>query len=130
MANYNKKGDSMPKGVPFVPGDPRAGRPKDPDELKDLKKLTKGQLEALLYKILLSPPEELQTFNKTVLELWIASGAKHGIKGGDFNRLMQLVERLHGKVKDQVELTLPKPTLIKLPNGEALLMGSEEPKDE
>jgi hypothetical protein len=116
----------FPKGVSGNPD----GRPKDPAELKALKKLTKGQLELLVYKILNSTPEELKGFNKTVIELWLSSGAAKAIQAGDYNRLMQLLDRVHGKVKEQVEISTPKPTIIRLRSGESLVMGAEIEDDE
>lgn len=108
MANYNKKGDKMPKGVRFVPGDPRAGRPKDPPELKEIKKLTKADFELLVNKSLQKDLMELGAKandpTASVLDAAIASIAVHMIKQGDPNRLAFFLDRLHGKVPDKVEV--------------------------
>lgn len=81
------------------------GRPPDPPELKQIKKLTKGDLALLLNKVLSAKPEELNDFNGTVLEKWLASIVFHGIKSGDFSRLHPFIDRLLGKVPDKLELS-------------------------
>lgn len=92
---------------PFQPGqsgNPN-GRPPHPPELKEMQRLTKGQLEVILNKILFSRPEDLKNFQGSVLEIWLANGAAQAIKSGDYSRLMILIDRLVGKVKDSIEIT-------------------------
>lgn len=78
------------------------GRPPDPPELKELKRMNKGELELLFHRILNAPPSDLSTFNGTILEKWVASIIFHGIKTGDYARLNPFLERLFGKVKDEI----------------------------
>lgn len=96
-----------PKSLkPFKPGQSGnpAGRPPNPPELKEMQRLTKGQVEVLLNKILNSKPEDLSQFRGTVLEIWLAAGATNAIKTGDYSRLMLLLDRIVGKPSDKVEL--------------------------
>lgn len=81
------------------------GRPPDPPELKQIKNLTKGELAVLLNKILNSDPADLNQFNGTVLQKWLASIVFHGIKSGDFSRLHPFIDRLLGKVPDKIEVS-------------------------
>lgn len=88
---------------PFKAGHPGGpGRPVDPPELKAIKGMTKAELEILFHKILAAKPEELNNFNGTVLEKWLASIIYQGIKSGDYGRLNPFLERLFGKVKDEI----------------------------
>lgn len=89
-----------PKGVSGNP----AGRPKNPPEINALRKMTKGELELLVHKILLADPSQLKGFNSTVLELWLASGASKAIQQGDYGRLNILLDRLYGKAIDKDSL--------------------------
>lgn len=95
MPRYKKAGS----GRDFQPGHAGGpGRPKDPPELKALKKLNKANLDLLLNQLLQAKPEDLKGMNKTVLELWLSSGAAKGIQKGEFTNLITLIERLIGKV--------------------------------
>ena len=100
MANPRPK-HKFKKGVVTNPN----GRPPDPPELKEIKKLTKGELAILFNKVLHSKPDELNNFNGTVLEKWLASIVFHGIKSGDFSRLHPFIDRLLGKVPDKIEVS-------------------------
>ncbi len=89
---------------PFKPGqcgNPK-GRPKNPPELKAIQQMTKGQFSLLIHKLIDLKPEELSTFKGTVLEMAMASAMQSAIKSGDFSRIQGFVERLFGKVKDEV----------------------------
>lgn len=99
MAKGKKTG-----GKDFKPGvvtNPN-GRPPDAPELKELRHMSKNELAALFHKILAAKPEELNNFNGTVLEKWVSSIIYHGIKTGDYGRLNPFIERLFGKVKEEV----------------------------
>jgi len=80
------------------------GRPRLPVEAHTLNMLTKTEFSVLLNKILSAKPDELKNYNKTVLEVWLASGAAKAIQSGDYSRLTVLLERLIGKVPDKVEV--------------------------
>lgn len=129
MAKGKKTG-----GKDFVPGDERAGRPKKPEELKKLERVTKTEVMAKLAQFLKMNIDELQVIledkSLPVLDHWVGRVALMGIKNGDEKRLNFLFDRLIGKVTDKIEHTLPKPTIIVRPSGEQVLLGAEERKEE
>lgn len=83
------------------PGGP--GRPKDSPELHLIKQMTKGEFSLLIHKLIHLRPDELAAFKGTVLEMAMASAMQSAIKTGDFARIQSFVDRLFGKVKDQIE---------------------------
>lgn len=97
MANPNPK-HKFQKGEVTNP----KGRAPNPPELKALQRMTKMELEVLMHKILNTKPEDLNNFNGTVLEKFLASILFHGIKNGDYGRLNPFLERLFGKVKEEI----------------------------
>lgn len=101
MAKGKKTGGKDFK--PGLSGNPQ-GRTPNPPELKQLQQLTKGELELILNKILHAKPEELNNFNGTILEKWLASIVYQGMKTGDFGRLNGFFDRLPkiGKVKEEI----------------------------
>jgi hypothetical protein len=44
----------------------------------------------------------LSTFKGTVLEMAMASAMQKAIKSGDFSNIQSFIERLFGKVKDEI----------------------------
>jgi hypothetical protein len=73
-----------------------------------IKKLTTKHLEEIVTTILLVPPEQLKKeadSDPTVMKTWIASAALVGIKKGDLTFFNSLIDRIHGRVKQRVELT-------------------------
>ena len=98
---------SNPKTLkPFKPGQSGnpAGRPKNPIELQAVKQMTKGEFSLLIHKLIDLKPEELSSFKGTVLEMAMASAMQHAIKSGDFAKIQIFIERLFGKVKDELAL--------------------------
>ena len=87
------------------PGGP--GRPPLPPEVKAARALTKVKLEATLNKFLHMNKEELADYKNnpdaTVLELMVHAITHKAILSGDTQRLDFLLNRLIGKVADQVE---------------------------
>lgn len=99
MAKGKKTG-----GKNFKPGvitNPN-GRPPEGPELKAIKNMSKNELAELFHRVLSAKPEDLNNFKGTVLEQWLASIIYQGIKQGDWGRLNPFIERLFGKVKDEV----------------------------
>lgn len=93
---------TLKKFQPGQSGNP-AGRPKDPPELKQIKSMTKGEFSVLIHKLLELKPDELKDFKGTVLEMAMASAMQKAIKSGDFGNIQGFIERLFGKVKDEVQ---------------------------
>lgn len=98
MANPNPK-HKFQKGVVTNPN----GRPPDSPAYKAIKQMSKNELSDLFHKVLSSKPEDLNNFNGTVLEKWVSSIIYHGIKTGDFGRLTPFLDRLYGKIKEEVQ---------------------------
>ena len=74
---------------------------------RQFKKLTEAQLKEMMNLILFTPPEQLQAEvdkNPSVLKSWIASAAAKGLQKGDIGPLLQILERVVGKVKDVSEV--------------------------
>jgi hypothetical protein len=104
------------------------GRPRSPEHLKVTRKLTKTKTEELLTRFTAMTVDELKTIVKdpgsTVLEAWVARICLTGIVGGDERKLNFMFDRLIGKVKDEVEVRLPKPMIMENLEGKPLLLGS------
>lgn len=82
-----------------------SGRPKDPIELHLIKRMTKGEFEVLMQKLIHLTPDELNDYKGTVLEMAMVSIMKKSIDQGDQWRLQFFIERLFGKVSDKLEVT-------------------------
>jgi len=65
--------------------------------------------------------------NTPMLELMLASIIHKAVVMGDQTRLDFILNRLIGKVKEQLEITMPKATVIKRLNGEEIVLGIEKP---
>lgn len=105
------------------------GRPRIPEDLKMARRLNKLELEKLLNQFLFMTPPEMEERVKsadvTAIEAMIGSIIIKAVKDGDQQRLNFILERLIGKVKDQIDLTVVKPFIIKRPSGEIVEMGVE-----
>jgi hypothetical protein len=73
-----------------------------------IRRLTKVQLETIIYKFLWLTKAQLESILKTpgetpMIELYVAAIMAKGSSGGDPTRLESLLARIHGKVPDKVE---------------------------
>jgi hypothetical protein len=99
-----------PIGKRFEKGNnanPLGAKAHDPVK-KAIKKLTSKHLEEIVSTILLVSPDQLKKESEsdpTVMKTWIASAALTGIKKGDLTFFNSLIDRIHGRVKQRVELT-------------------------
>jgi len=98
-------------GRPFLPGvsgNPN-GRPKLPPEIKEAIKMTRAQFAELLVKYLGLSLLELSEVNKKLdtpaLDKIVIAIISNAIKKGDQQRLDFLINRIIGKVKEQVDHT-------------------------
>lgn len=132
MAGAGSARTQFKKGAPSPnPG----GRPKLPDEVLKLKKITQSEAEASLIAMLRMSKEELSAKlndpKTSMSELAIGSVIAKAVKEGDQSRLGFVWDRLFGKVKEVVEQTniqkeydpaeyeaIPNNVLIKIVNGE------------
>lgn len=81
-------------------GDPRAGRPRTPEDIKALSAYTREQVAAAMARFLGLSLEQLEVILKdkslTLIEHWVANIAKVGIKNGDALRLEYLLTKIFG----------------------------------
>lgn len=86
---------------------PGPGRPQVPAEVKEARKLTKEDVDLALSKYLKVELKEIPNMKRdpkmTVNEAIIHSIIVNAIQKGDQQRYSFLLDRLIGKVKDQVE---------------------------
>lgn len=98
----------MPRGKPFEKGNKLSkGRPRLDPEAKQHVKLTREKVELTFSRFIEMPIEELKAWilarQGSVLELMIARVIEKSIATGDHQRLNFLMDRLVGKVPQQLE---------------------------
>jgi hypothetical protein len=74
--------------------------------VKAVRTLTKERVAEIIEGILTTDPadaHEMKGKAKTVMEAWLMAGIQKAVKNGDLVPLNALLDRLIGKVKDQVE---------------------------
>lgn len=124
MAKGKKSG-----GRDFVPGDPRAGRPRLPVEIKEASQLTIATARAKLNEFLAMSITDLETIlkgrSRPAIDLWVCRIVLMGIKDGDERRLDFMLSRLIGplpKEAPQVHVSL---NLQALPKERVIELGKE-----
>ncbi len=102
------KGKKTGGGPLFGPGN-QYGRPKVPEDIKEGRRLNKSELERIMTKLLNMEPDELKAHlakrKMPCKEMLIGTIILKAIQGGDHYRTTFLLDRLIGKVKEQVEMT-------------------------
>lgn len=74
--------------------------------VKAVRNLTKERVAEIIEEILTTDPadaHEMRGKTKTVMEAWLMAGIQKAVRNGDLVPLNALLDRLIGKVKDQVE---------------------------
>lgn len=97
-------------GRNFAPGHKFGkGAPRVPEDIKQLRKLNKEELERILNKYIDMTREELKCAEKDPetksFDLMIISTVQKAVLHGDYKRINFLLERLVGKVKEQIEVS-------------------------
>lgn len=99
-----------------------SGRPADPPELKRLKNLTKAELVEIGNLVVKGDMKSLLQISKdpkaTVIKTMLAAVAVKVIQKGDMHSLDVLLNRLVGKVKDEIEHTgslNPPQVIVRMP---------------
>lgn len=128
MAKGKKTG-----GKDFQPGQPGGpGRPTTPEDIKESRKFNQHELERVINKLLYLNRGELQVVIKAadtpMVELIVASILAQAAQKGDQQRKEWVVQRMIGKVKDQLEVTTPTPFIVKRADGSSVIMGAEVKK--
>lgn len=103
-----------------------------PPEVKEARRLTKTEFETVVNKYLFMPLDELALAKENkklaAFEVWIASIVFKGLSSGDWGGNEWIAQRLLGKVKDQLEVSTPKPFVLRYRDGETIEMGAEVKK--
>lgn len=113
---------------PFLKGNPGGpGRPKKDPLVKKALKMTRNEVEECLVRYLRCSVEELKDLVKndklTTIEMLVARIIYQGIRTGDQQKLNFLLERIVGKVKDQIEHNIIRPTVIERLDGSEVQLG-------
>lgn len=129
----------MAKGVKtggrdFKPGhdQPGPGRPPYPKEVREASKLTRILFEGTLNKLINMNISELESYTQDssvpAIEVILASILQRAIRDGDHTRLDFILNRLIGKVKEKIDVDLPKPFIIQDLSGNRTILGMEQSK--
>lgn len=125
------------KGKPFKKGSSGnpSGRSKLDNELAEVRKMTKEHYRDLCTLLMGTRTEELQALldkpetsmlTTIIIRCLMVAGEK-----GDSHSLDKIMERVIGKVKDEMDVTIkPRPTIIRRRNGESVTLGTTLDKDE
>lgn len=117
-----------PPGKPFQKGNKLGkGRPRIPDDVKAIRKLSTVEVTRLISKFSGMTKLEIQNHladeSLPALELVVARIWLDALINGDYHRLEYLLGRSIGKVPDVHDLKSPGGVVILRPNGERVYMG-------
>jgi hypothetical protein len=125
-----------PEHTRFKPGQSGniSGRPKLPDDIVQARKVCQLELERIINRLIYLSASELKAVMASpetpMFEIMIASIIAQAAQKGDQMRLEFVLQRMIGKVKDQVELSTPKPFMISRRDGTTLELGAKVEKEE
>ena len=109
------------------------GRPAIPEDVKKIRKMTNDEVKEVGTLLLNGKESDLKamlTSEETpILKKWMASVSLEGLRNGDEKRLNAILDRIVGKVKDVVQVELPKPTVIERLDGTSVELGAVMEKD-
>jgi hypothetical protein len=126
MAKGKKTG-----GRDFKPG--QSGNPKGgpglPKDLREARKLGQLELERAVNRLIYLSRSELRAVienpDTPMFDITIASIIAQAAQKGDQQRLEFVLNRIIGRVKDQIEITQPKPFVVTKRSGEQVLLGAK-----
>ena len=111
-----------------------SGRTPTPQALKDAKRLNKTNFEEIINKYLWAPLADLEAAVEdkqlATIESWMVAIMLKGRTTGDWGGYEWIAQRLLGKVKDQLEVTQPKPFIVKHTDGTQTVLGARVEKIE
>jgi hypothetical protein len=110
---------------PGTSGNP-GGLSKIDAALKVNRNLTKKVIKKVGDALMLGDMSELEYLkeNGVPLERWLSNVIIDGIEKSDMKTLDTLLPWLVGKLKDEIDVSLPKPTIITY-KGQSILLGSK-----
>lgn len=125
----------MPKGkkpvAGFKPGQSGnpGGRPKMPDDVKAIRLMDKIEYARKLHKFMNMERDELGAYlagpGVPLIDEYIGAMVLSGAEHADPNKLETLLRRYIGPVKDEVEISQPKPLVIERADGSSRVLGSD-----
>jgi hypothetical protein len=131
VTGKRNKQNLLPPWKPGVCPNP-AGRPPLPPEVKEARRLTKTEFESIVNKYLFAPIAELERLKSdkslVAIEAWMVAIIYKGLTAGDWAGNEWIQQRLLGKVKDQLEVSTPKPFVLRYRDGETVEMGADVKK--
>lgn len=106
------------------------GRPKIPDEIKEARKLNRITFERISNKYIWMTEAEIKAARKDpgtpMVDQAVISLLLKGISAGCHLRLNFILDRLIGKIKDEVEVNVyPKPLIIKRMDGSEVILTTD-----
>lgn len=123
---------------PWKPGDPSpnpSGRPKLSDAERKLRRSTKEQIKEIGDIIINGSRVELEHIldnpgEYSELQYQIACALKVSAEKGDWFTVDKILDRLIGKVQEDVAISLPRPTVIDFGEGREIILGAKKGDDE
>lgn len=131
----NPKGTIKNLMPPIKPGEVRnpTGRPKIPAALKELKRMSRLDFELKVTKYMNATMTDLKDVvlnpQTGAVDRILAQSYLDMAKHGDRARLEYDLNRILGKVKEEVEISHPKPVVIVRPNGDHVVLKNEDESD-
>lgn len=132
----DKKKKSLQNLKPFkkgISGNPSGRSPLSPEE-KKLRKMTKEQFKEVGDLIVNGKWDELEDVesdpNATVIQRMVCKALIVAHGKGDWHTVNLLLDRLIGRVKEEIDISLPKPTVILLGDGKEIILGAKKGDEE
>ena len=114
---------------PWKPGESGngKGRPPVPEDVKRIRKLTNDEIKEVGSLLLSGKQSELEALLKSddtpMLKKWIASVAIAGVNAGDEKKLDAILNRIVGKVKEEIDVNvIPRPVILEKHDGTEVIM--------
>ena len=105
------------------------GRTPTPEDIRKAAKVSQTMFQGVFHKFSLMPLEEFIEFMKAgkmnVMEKIIGTVMTRAMRG-EGKAAALIWDRMMGRVKENIEVQLPKPMVIERPNGEQMVLGHEE----